>query len=171
MEKERTYTKEALEYLAKIADGGLRDAITLMDKCLSFSDELTLENVVKALGTVDYEVMLNLTDAVIGLREKEALSIIEDVHASGKDVKRFLKQYIHFLLDIGKYNIGCDWRYINVPRLPEYENWLSELKEKEFQCVTELLKQLMKLNAQIKYSDTAKLDLEAALLIFIEGRT
>ena len=38
--------KEAIEYIAKIADGGMRDAISLMDKCLSFSNELTLENVV-----------------------------------------------------------------------------------------------------------------------------
>ena len=40
-----THLVEAVEYIAKIADGGMRDAITLLDKCLAFSKDLTLENV------------------------------------------------------------------------------------------------------------------------------
>ena len=51
----------ALDYIAKIADGGMRDAITMMDKCLSFSSTLSLENVVKALGVADYETMIGLS--------------------------------------------------------------------------------------------------------------
>ena len=161
------YDAEALEYIAKLADGGMRDAITLMDKCLSFSGELTLENVVKALGTVDYDVMINLTDTVLEFNETKVVSIIEDIHASGKDVKRFLKQYIHFLLDVTKYDIGCDWKYINIPRLENYEKWLTKLCGIDFGMIRSLLDKLMKLNAQIKYSDTAKLDLQAALLVFM----
>jgi len=49
------YDSDALEYIAKIADGGMRDAITLMDKALSYSLDLTLENVVKALGVTNYD--------------------------------------------------------------------------------------------------------------------
>ena len=43
----------ALEYIAKLADGGMRDAITLLDKSLSYSTMLNLDNVVNALGTVN----------------------------------------------------------------------------------------------------------------------
>ena len=42
------WDKEALEYIIKIADGGMRDAITLLDKCLSYSGDITVENVVNA---------------------------------------------------------------------------------------------------------------------------
>jgi len=159
---------DALEYIAKIADGGMRDAITLMDKCLAYSTELTLENVVKALGTVDYSVMIELTDAIYQ-DEKKLVSIIEDIHGSGKDVKQFVRQYGHFLLDVQKWIIGCDWKYINIPKLPEYETWLNNLMDIQIDRCSELLDTVLKLNADIKYSGTAKLDVEAQLLIFSGG--
>ena len=158
---------DALEYIAKIADGGMRDAITLLDKCLAFSTELTTENVVKALGTVDYQIMLDLTDAIINRKEKDVIATIESIHSSGKDVKRFIKQYIHFLLDVEKYKIGCEWKYLNLPRLKQYETWLNKLEDADYDVVDSLLDSMMELNSQIKYSDTAKLDVEARLMIFV----
>ena len=160
---------EALEYIAKIADGGMRDAITLLDKCIAFSAELTIENVVKALGTVDYQIMLDLTDAIINRKEKDVIATIENIHSSGKDVKRFIKQYIHFLLDIEKYKIGCEWRYLNLPKLEQYEDWLNKLGRVDYGIVDKLLDSMMELNSQIKYSDTAKLDVEVELMIFMEN--
>ena len=59
------YDIEALEYLSKLSDGGMRDAITMMDKCLSFSSTLSLENVVKALGVADYETMIDLSANIL----------------------------------------------------------------------------------------------------------
>lgn len=67
---------DALEYLAKLADGGMRDAITLMDKCLSYSTELTVENVVKALGVANYDVMFSLLDSLI--ESKTSLCLEQD---------------------------------------------------------------------------------------------
>ena len=164
-----TYKGEALKYIAKIADGGMRDAITLMDKCLAFSTELTLENVVKSLGTVNYKLMLDLTDAIIGKRDREVIEIIEGVHSQGKDIKQFLKQYTYFLLDIMKYYVGCDWKYITVPKLPEYEDWFHELREHELNTCQDLLDTVISLNNTVKYSATAKLDMEAQLMIFCKG--
>lgn len=159
--------EEALEYIAKLADGGMRDAITLMDKCLAYSTELTLKNVVKALGTVNYTDMIDLTNAIIDCHPETMMGIIEEIHAFGKDLKQFVKLYIQFLLDVKKFDIGCDWSYINIPRLPEYEQWLEGLKDNDYiQCI-DLLEVLMKLNTDIKYSATAKMDIEATLLLFM----
>lgn len=159
-----SYSEDALEYIAKIADGGMRDAITLLDKCLAYSTELTLENVVKTLGTVDYLVMMDLTDAIITNGNEKIIEIIEDIHNDGKDIKQFIKQYGHFLLDVQKYIIGCDWAYINIPRLSEYESWLN--KHKDNLSIQSLLDTVIRLNSDIKYSATAKLDVEASLLLF-----
>lgn len=157
---------EALEYIAKIADGGMRDAITLMDKCLAYSVELTLENVVKALGTVDYSVMLKLTDSFFSADGDKAIcEILEEIHSSGRDVKQFIKQYSHFLLDVQKYAIGCDWKYISIPKLSDYEDWLNNLSDIQLETLRTCLKTILKLNADIKYSLTAKLDSEAVLML------
>ena len=156
----------ALEYIAKIAEGGMRDSITLLDKALAYSKELTLENVVKALGTVDYEVMIKLTDAIIQGDKKGIVDIIETIHSDGKDLKQFVKSYLQFLIDVQKYVIGCDWNYINLPKLPEYEKWLSKLGDQDIDICLQLLQVLMKLNTEIKYSSAVKYDIEACLLVF-----
>lgn len=155
---------EALEYIAKIADGGMRDAITLMDKCLAYSTELTLENVVKALGTTDYDTMFELTDLLINC-DFNAIKIIEDLHNSGKDLKQFVRLYMQFVLDANKYVVGCAWEYINIPRLDNYETWLKNLScEEESGVILQLLSMLINLNSEIKYSQSPKYDIEAEIV-------
>ncbi len=162
-------TLPALEYIAKIADGGMRDAITLMDKCLAYSTDLTLENVVEALGTVDFDIMFKLTDALSDSANKKAMiEIVEDIHNSGKDLKQFIKQYTHFLLDIQKYAIGCDWKYINIPRLSAYEKWLDDSGDYEFEVYQKILSCCMSLTSSIKYSANPKLDIETAFILHYE---
>ena len=160
---------DALEYIAKIADGGMRDAISLMDKCLAYSSELTLKNVVEALGTVDYTVMSELSDNILSFNVKESIKILNNVYSSGKDLKQFLKQYTQFILDVLKRKLGCDWKYLNIPHLNEYETWIDSLDDDTERDILEsLLGVLVRLNSEIKYSSTPKYDIEAELLLFME---
>lgn len=160
------YEIEALEYIAKLADGGMRDAITLLDKVLAYTKDIELWAVVKALGTIDYDIMFELTDKLSDTRcKKEMISIIEDIHNSGKDLKQFIKQYTHFLLDIQKYAIGCDWKYINIPKLNTYKKWLEACGEYEFDTYKDILNCCLSLNANIKYSSSPKLDIETAFIL------
>lgn len=166
METKGKYEIEALEYISKLSEGGLRDAITLLDKCLAYSTELTLENVIKALGTVNYDIMFELTDALMySDTKKTMISIVEEIHNAGKDLKQFIKQYTHFLLDIQKYAIGCDWKYINIPKLDTYEKWLKDCGDNEFDRCYEILSCCLKLNTDIKYSNSPKLDIETAFIL------
>lgn len=159
---------DSLEYIAKIADGGMRDAITLMDKCLAYSKDLILENVVKALGTTDYETMFKFTDYLIDGKVKLALNLIEDIYNSGKDLKTFVRQYIQFLLDLSKWGIGCDWKYLTLPKLADYEQWLKDCGDREFDSINDWLSVFVNLNADIKWSQSVKYDIEAVILIHNE---
>ena len=158
-----TYKGEALEYIAKIADGGMRDAITLMDKCLAYSTELTLENVLKALGVSDYNTMIDLTDYLCNKQVKDSIRILEDLHNSGKDLKQFIKSYMNFLLDACKYLLDCDWQYIGIPKIQEYEEWLAK---QDYESLLALLSLVINLNASIKYSASPKYDIEAEFVVF-----
>lgn len=156
---------DAIEYIAKLADGHMRDAITSLDKCLAYSKDLTLENVVKALGATDYDTMFKLTESLLNSDNKNMIEIIEGIHTSGKDLKLFIKQYMQFLLDLNKFGIGCDWKYISIPRLKEYEEWLNDTSDDEFGLLNELLAKVIRLNTDIKYSSTPKYEIEAVLLM------
>lgn len=161
------YEIEALEYISKLCDGHLRDAITLMDKALSYSKDLTLENVVKALGTTSFNIMFDLTECFVYPNSKKMVEIIDDIHASGKDLKRFIKAYIQFVLDINKYALGCEWNQLGIPHLNDYESKLDKwLKDNDI--FTDLLNTLVAVDNDIKYSATPKYDIEARLLLYIE---
>lgn len=159
------WVKDAIEYIAKIADGGMRDAISLMDKCLAYSKDLTLENVVAALGTTDYDTMFNLLDTLLNKNSNCAIGIIEDIYNSGKDLKQFVNQFIRFLLDIAKYGLGCEWKYIQIPRLEDYERWLKASDDDEFESVQKWLSTFINLQSDIKWSQSVKYDVEATILL------
>lgn len=163
------YEEGAIEYLSKLSQGGMRDAITLMDKCLAYSKDLTLENVVKALGTTDYDTMLKLTDRLIYNKAQQAIAIIEDIYNDGKDLKLFVRQYIQFLLDIDKFGLGCSWAYLQIPRLANYEDWLNSCSDEMFSAVESWLSVFLNLNSDLKWSQSAKYDIEATVVINCEN--
>ena len=157
-----TWDKEALEYIAKLADGGMRDAITLLDKCLAYDTSVTLENVVKTVGTVDYGVFFDLTESVVDKMPKKMIELIESIHSQGKDLKLFIRNYLEFMLDICKYDVTKTLTYTKIPNF--YEEALSKCDQYYFENCYQLLKVLITLNADIKWDSNPKSLIEAKLI-------
>lgn len=160
-DEDDAHDMDALEYLAKLAEGGLRDAITLMDKCLSFSKDLTLENVLKVLGTVDYSIMEKLTDAIIDCDRQSMIDVIESIHMDGKDLKQFMRSYMTFILDVCKYQITKQFDYISIPQTEK--KWLEEYHD-----VEPMLSRLSNILDIIKYDSNPKTIIEIKLLLLME---
>ena len=99
-----TFEEEALIYIAKSASGGMRDAITTLDKCLSFSKNLTLVNVVDVLSNgitvYDFE---EFTHTIMKKDNVGAIELLNKYYMSGTDMNLFLNNYFDFLLDIQKF--------------------------------------------------------------------
>lgn len=164
------YEIDALEYLSKLSEGGMRDAITLLDKCLSYSDDLTLKNVITALGIVDYDIMFELTEYMLDCDSVGVIKLIEQIHTSGKDLKQFVKSYMQFVFDICKYRCTHSFNYIQIPQIDKYEEVLNSYNDSEFNYCVELLNILIRLNADIKWETSPKSLIESTLMLnCIEG--
>jgi DNA polymerase-3 subunit gamma/tau len=157
-----TYEESALQYIAKISDGGMRDAITLLDKCLGYSDNLTLSIVIQALGENDYSVMFDLTNAIIDYNCKYALEIINKIYNDGKDLKLFIKSYTDFITDCCKYAITKDWLVIRIPQT--YEKDL-EYVSAELSFLRGYLQSLIDLGNKIKYETNPKSVIESHIIL------
>lgn len=156
--------KDALEYIAKIADGGMRDAITLMDKCLSFSSDLTVENVIKALGVTDYNTMFDLNNAFFENDKTKLIKIVSDVYSSGMDLKLFIKNYFEFLLDL---NVYCLTKDLTMTKIPEI--WVDEMKSygsHEWSVSNNLLTYITDLQSSIKWEQNPKAVIIAKFILF-----
>jgi len=168
--KDITIDHDAIEYIAKIADGGMRDAITMMDKCFSYNQDLTMENIVQALGLNEFDTMFELTTCVLENNGYDIISIVENVHKQGKDLKIFMKSYMQFLLDVNKYLMLGDFHFVNIPNT--YKDDLEEFNgDWEKQRLKELLTTIIKLNADIKWDTSPKYVIEATLLLEVDDGT
>ena len=148
----------------------MRDAITLMDKCLSYNNDLTIDNIVKALGVADYDTMKELTDALWCKPDNaKILDIIEEIHNSGKDLKQFIRQYLNFVLDIKKFIILNEFDYLSIPETEEMSDWLK--RHTDYDEVSDLLDLLIKINSEIKYDGSPKYMIEAMLLGGLDDRS
>ena len=158
-----SYNIEALEWLANIADGGMRDAITLMDKCLSYSNHLSIETVVETLGTVNYDIMFELTNALIEKDDNKVITIIEGIHQDGNDLKQFIKQFNYFILDCYKYSLTGNFSYIQIPSI--YEDNLKEWEIETYFFIRIILKEVIKLINDIKWETSPKAIIEATFIL------
>lgn len=159
------YENSAIDYIAKISCGGMRDAITTMDKCLSLSSNLTLDNVLKTVGNEDYETYFKLADMLLDKNE-ECVEIIDKVFDSGKDVKQFMVNFMYFCLDVAKYDIFRNLKTTNLPENEEMISKLSSITKKG--DISRFLKHLNDINNLAKYSQDPKGSIEIGLIIMCE---
>lgn len=158
-----TYTEDAIDYIGKLADGGMRDSIKLLEQTLDYCNDVTIETVTKAIGTVDYGVMFELTDCFCKFDKKRVIEIVETVYRDGVDLKQFIKNYLHFVLDLTVYDVIRDFDYIQIPNT--YETRLKQYTQEEFQFFVTLLDTLLKLNSDIKWDGTPKPHIIATFVI------
>lgn len=161
-----TYEDSAIEYIAKQADGGMRDSITLLDKCISYNKNLTLENVLEALGSVDYNDMFNLTDAVNKMDGKTVIEIIENIHKTGLDLKQFIKTYSYFLLDLCKYELFGNFQFLQMPSI--YDDKMKTYTSDDFAFIRQLFDVVLKLNKDIQWETVPKPMIESCLLLLCQ---
>ncbi|KLI76043.1 MULTISPECIES: DNA polymerase III subunit gamma/tau [Lacticaseibacillus] len=100
-DKKITYDDAALKVIAKAAEGGMRDALSILDQVLSFGDNhVTTEDALDVTGGVTTAVLGKYLAAVLAKDHAQALKMIEDLLAAGKDAGRLIEDLIEYLRDL-----------------------------------------------------------------------
>lgn len=155
--------EEAIQYIAKLADGGMRDSITMLDKCLSLTGTVTVKDAVRALGTVDYSTHFDLLFQMECGNKGKAVKLIEDVYNSGKDLKQFIKQFQYFVLDVCKFCTFHDFKYVNIPALPEYK---QKLEDDDRDMALAVLEWVRELNSSLRWESNPKAIVQSSVFLF-----
>ena len=93
-------TEDALELIAEIGDGSMRDALSVLDRCSAFGEELRRENVSEIVGIVDERVLFNITEDVISNNVSGAIAKLDGLLNMGKDVLTFFEDYREHLRSV-----------------------------------------------------------------------
>ncbi|KLD59138.1 hypothetical protein WP50_20790 [Lactiplantibacillus plantarum] len=94
-EKDVTYDEKALRVIAAAAEGGMRDALSILDQVISFGDNtVTLDDALMVTGSVTKQLLANYVSEVTDHDTKPALETMRQILQEGKDANRFIEDLI-----------------------------------------------------------------------------
>ena len=159
-----TYNVEAIEYIAKLADGGMRDAIMKLDTVLGYTTEITLQAVLDCLGITNYEHLVTIVQGIINKQPNEPIQIIDKIYRDGKDLKLFVKDLNKFVLDLCKLNITRNKELTMIPADIMRQCIQIATKTPNYELV-DILDGINNLLDKIKYEQNPKNLIESELII------
>ena len=163
-----TYDMEALQYIAKLADGGMRDALMKLDTVLGYTNEITMEAVLDCLGITNYDYLFKIVSSIIKQDATTPMQLIDDLYKQGKDLKLFVKDLSKFILDLCKLELTQDINTTMIP--PELKTKCTQLLCKcDLDLLVDIMDAVNKLMDKIKYEQNPKSLIESELIILCLG--
>lgn len=168
MEQEQVKVEEkALRYIAKTADGSMRDALSLLDQCIAFhfGEELTYDKVLDVLGAVDTEVFGRLLAMIRKHDVTGCVSLLEEVVMQGRELTQFVTDIVWYLRNLllaktsdtdieNVIDISSD----NLVRLKE------EAQSMDAEEIMRYIRIFSELSGQIKYATQKRILVEMTLI-------
>ena len=115
-------TDDALYEIARLSDGGMRDAINFLDQLISYKDsEITIDDVYQVNGSVSYDDIYKFIVDINAGNKSEIINVVEEIDHTGKSIIKFIDEVIIFLKDT--------LIYVNNSKLSEISSKNEKLKE------------------------------------------
>lgn len=142
-----TYTDDAITYIAKLANGGMRDALTTLDKALAFSEDIKIENLELALSLPNFNDYFDLLNAIVRKNNEKIIKMINDVYNSGVNFVKWFEGFHSFLCNIVKYIFLRDISLTMIPSTyedkisgygPNHSAWCLQLSNKLVRLIADL---------------------------------
>ena len=165
--------EQALQIVARAAEGGMRDALSLLDQAISFSfEKVTVEDALTVTGAVSQDFLNKLAQAIRDRDAAKGIETLEELLFQGKDPSRFIEDFIFYYRDMLLFKTA--------PRLEEslervmldeaFQSLAQETGSEEIYACIEILN---KAQQEMRWTNQPKIFLEVAIvkLCQLEGRT
>ena len=158
--------EKALRYIAKTADGSMRDSLSLLDQCVAFhlGSQLTYDKVLDVLGAVDTEVFSRLLRHVLDGDVSGCVGLLEEIVMLGRELTQFVTDFTWYLRNLmlvqasDKLEDVIDMSADNLKRLKE-ESRLADMDR-----IIRYIRIFSELSGQIRYSAQKRILVEIALI-------
>lgn len=158
---------KALRYIAKAADGSMRDALSLLDQCIAFhlGQELTYDKVLDVLGAVDTEVFSRLLRNILDRNVLNCVKLLEEIVMQGRELTQFVTDFTWYLRNLMLAQVSdsnledvIDMSTDNLNRLKE------EAAMVEMEQIVRYIHIFSELAGQIRYASQKRILVEIALI-------
>lgn len=141
-------TEDALHFLAKLADGGMRNALTLLDKALAYSHDITSESLVSSLNLPNYDDYFLLLGACAKKDNAAIAEIVDRVYNSGVNYVKWFDGFLSFVMNIVKYILLQDIEATMIPA--HFASKLSAYSTAHLIVCLKLSNRLVEMNRELK---------------------
>ena len=156
----------ALRYIAKAADGSMRDGLSLLDQCIAFhlGQELTYDKVLDVLGAVDTEVFSRLFRSLLAADALQSISILEEIVMQGRELVQFVSDFAWYLRNLMLAKATDDIEDVidvsseNLARLKE------EAEMADMVTIMRYIRIFSDLSNQVRYASQKRILIELALI-------
>lgn len=157
---------KALHYIARTADGSMRDALSLLDRCLAFylGQELTYDKALDVLGAVDTEVYSRMFRSVNAYDAVGCVEIVDEMMVAGRDLDQFVGEFIWYLrglMLLDASDQGTDMLDVSTERMAQMQ---EEAAMTEVDVLIRYIHVLSDLSAQLRYATQKRVMVEVALI-------
>lgn len=158
--------EKALRYIAKAADGSMRDAISLLDQCIAFhlGEQLTYDMVLNVLGAVDTEIFGRLFTYLLSSEITAAIELLEELIMQGRELTQFVSDFTWYLRNLLLLQSSEDIEDV----IDVSSDNLVKLKEDAAKIKPDILMRYIRifseLSSSMKYASQKRIMLEMAII-------
>ncbi|MDF2505016.1 DNA polymerase III subunit gamma/tau [Clostridium sp.] len=156
---------ESLNLIARISDGAMRDALSILDQVISTGNgKVQYDDIINMLGLVTNEYLINITSALIEKNIEDAMKTVDDIVFSGKDINIFIKDLIIHMRNLMMVKISKNSEEI-LDMSQENIKLIKEQSEKiRVEEIMRCIKILQETEEESKWSKQSRIYLELAVI-------
>ena len=165
-----TVTDEAAMLLARLADGALRDALSLLDQCASVSHEITLDTVTQVTGMAGQETLCELTACVARQDAAAALALVDRLYRSAKDMERLCAEWVTYLRNLMILHSVQDAGELVVAAPDELARMRAEAQKLGLPTILHMMEVLQNTLDRLRGGVSRRVEMEMAVLRLCDPR-
>lgn len=157
---------DALHLIARLADGSMRDSLSILDQCIAFyfGEKLTKDKVLEIVGSVDDSVFISMTDRIIKKDASMLIKMVDDMMVKGRDTSQFITDYIVHLRNLLiTTSVPDSAKILNISSESAEELKLQSQNISKEE-ITYLINIFTELSSDIKYASNKRVLLEVCLI-------
>lgn len=159
-----TLTEDAARMIARLADGGMRDALSLLDQCVAYASEVTPQVVAQTAGIAGSEQIFALAGAILRRETAEALKLVNELYENAKGVDRLCTELIAHFRDVLLCRSVSDPSQLVVCLPDELEQLKGEAASVSLDRILEILAGLQRCLDNLSRSGDKKVELEMTVI-------
>lgn len=158
--------ERALRYIAKTADGSMRDALSLLDQCIAFhfGEELTYDKALEVLGAVDTAVFGRLFELVLAEDVTGCIELLEEIVIQGRELSQFVTDFTWYLRNLLLAQSSENIEDVIDVSTENMERLVAEAKMTDMNALMRYIRIFSELSGRLRYASQKRILIEVALI-------